>query len=433
MGVNLSNLYSESDLRAHEASRSVSASLFSLEKLPDQLFAPCDPNCYTSGPFEQLFGVLAEALFDPQWTRRHGATVGLRELLRNRSATLGLPSASPAAASADCASTSDAQTHLLLLEELACRLVLLVSLDKFGDFTSDRVRYSSLFAVTPSNRTRTRMRVDRLCAALAGDCAGAPVGRAGAQCALRAPVRLRAPRGLLVWRAVRAAARAARAPGGRSLLGVGVGVRLGDDSRRTARPPARAPSPASARAVCSTVLVQCRLHIEELACTRSTLRTCKCFVQSSVPSSIVESLIESLVRRLLVQPHAAPLRAANTARPDAGDGAAAGADAKQSGHYCDDVLTLAASTFSLLVDLPAFALPADTSVRDSSIALFFSTVRSLFSDPHTRLAHRIYVWHLAISLRFRRALQCYWCISPPLCQTHPPTTIRCLFGGSRCY
>lgn len=140
MGVNLSNLYSDCDLRAHEASRSVAASLFALDKLPAALFEPIDSNCCSNGPFEQLFAALSDALFDAQWTRRHGATVGLRELLRNRSVSLGVALVSSTSASAS-ASASESQSlgHTLLLEELACRLVLLVSLDKFGDFTSDRV------------------------------------------------------------------------------------------------------------------------------------------------------------------------------------------------------------------------------------------------------------------------------------------------------
>lgn len=88
-----------------------------------------------------------------------------------------------------------------------------------------------------------------------------------------------------------------------------------------------------------------------------------------MPPAIVESLIETLVWRLLVvQP--VPANPKNMSRPEA----------KQAGHNSDDVLTLAASTFTLLVDLPSFRLPSDTTVRHLSVS----------SDMYTSTCTRTY-------------------------------------------
>lgn len=81
-------------------------------------------------PFEALCDELSHALFDPVWEIRHGAAMGLRDLLRHQARGAGR-----------VAGTSDAEqteVNLRCLEDLAVRVLCVFALDRFGDFVSDQ-------------------------------------------------------------------------------------------------------------------------------------------------------------------------------------------------------------------------------------------------------------------------------------------------------
>uniref|UniRef100_A0A060TAG3 TATA-binding protein-associated factor mot1 n=1 Tax=Blastobotrys adeninivorans TaxID=409370 RepID=A0A060TAG3_BLAAD len=82
-------------------------------------------------PFEGLCELLMVDLFDPAWEVRHGAVLGLREVIRVHGAGAGRV----------LGKSKDDNNKLNSdwLEDLACRLVCVFALDRFGDFVSDQV------------------------------------------------------------------------------------------------------------------------------------------------------------------------------------------------------------------------------------------------------------------------------------------------------
>ena len=82
-------------------------------------------------PFEKLCDILAVDLFDQNWEIRHGAAMGLREVVRSHGAGAGRQRG-----------RTRAQNDLLnnaWLDDLACRYCCVMMLDRFGDYISDNV------------------------------------------------------------------------------------------------------------------------------------------------------------------------------------------------------------------------------------------------------------------------------------------------------
>ncbi|KAE8452027.1 hypothetical protein EG329_002192 [Mollisiaceae sp. DMI_Dod_QoI] len=82
-------------------------------------------------PYERLCEFLMVDLFDPQWETRHGAAMGLREIIRVHGAGAGR-----------VRSKNRAENDVLnrrWLDDLACRLCCIFMLDRFGDYVSDTV------------------------------------------------------------------------------------------------------------------------------------------------------------------------------------------------------------------------------------------------------------------------------------------------------
>ena len=80
-------------------------------------------------PYERLCDFLKVDLFDPAWETRHGAAMGLRELIRVHGAGAGRMS-----------NKTYAENNTLnraWLDDLACRLCCVLMLDRFTDYSSD--------------------------------------------------------------------------------------------------------------------------------------------------------------------------------------------------------------------------------------------------------------------------------------------------------
>jgi TATA-binding protein-associated factor len=82
-------------------------------------------------PYERLCDFLKVDLFDPQWETRHGAAMGLREIVRVHGGGAGREQ-----------SKTRPENDMLnqrWLDDLACRLCCVFMLDRFGDYVSDTV------------------------------------------------------------------------------------------------------------------------------------------------------------------------------------------------------------------------------------------------------------------------------------------------------
>lgn len=82
-------------------------------------------------PFERMCEFLLVDLFDPQWEIRHGVALGLREVVRVHGKGAGR-----------IFGKSRSENNLLnrkWLDDLACRLLCVLMLDRFGDYVSDTV------------------------------------------------------------------------------------------------------------------------------------------------------------------------------------------------------------------------------------------------------------------------------------------------------
>ncbi len=80
-------------------------------------------------PYERLSDFLKVDLFDPQWETRHGAAMGLRELIRVHGGGAGREKGKT------CKENDDLNRKWL--NDLACRLCCVLMLDRFTDFSSD--------------------------------------------------------------------------------------------------------------------------------------------------------------------------------------------------------------------------------------------------------------------------------------------------------
>ena len=82
-------------------------------------------------PFDRLCEFLTVDLFDHNWEIRHGAAMGLREVIRVHGAGAGRQRGKSA--------LENALLNLKWLDDLACRLCCVFMLDRFGDYISDNV------------------------------------------------------------------------------------------------------------------------------------------------------------------------------------------------------------------------------------------------------------------------------------------------------
>jgi len=89
---------------------------------------PLDPNEWPLGP---LCDDLSTDIFDACWEVRHGAAMGLRDLLKHH--------ASAAGKWAQTTSQQQLDDNLLWLEDCTIRMLCVLALDRFGDYVSDPV------------------------------------------------------------------------------------------------------------------------------------------------------------------------------------------------------------------------------------------------------------------------------------------------------
>jgi TATA-binding protein-associated factor len=80
-------------------------------------------------PYDRLCDFLKMDLFDPSWETRHGAAMGLRELIRVQGAGAGRLSGKSKA--------ENDKLNQKWLDDLACRLCCVLMLDRFTDYSSD--------------------------------------------------------------------------------------------------------------------------------------------------------------------------------------------------------------------------------------------------------------------------------------------------------
>ncbi|ORY69791.1 uncharacterized protein BCR38DRAFT_480958 [Pseudomassariella vexata] len=80
-------------------------------------------------PYERLCEFLKIDIFDPQWETRHGAALGLREILRVHGAGAGRLRGKSRA--------ENRELNRIWLDDIACRLCCVLMLDRFTDYASD--------------------------------------------------------------------------------------------------------------------------------------------------------------------------------------------------------------------------------------------------------------------------------------------------------
>lgn len=91
--------------------------------------------------FEEMYGsrycdfqptceVLKRSLFDSRWETRHGSAIGLRHILAVHACSIGRRSFDPAMADSE---------NARWLEDVSCRLLCVLTMDRFGDFVGDAV------------------------------------------------------------------------------------------------------------------------------------------------------------------------------------------------------------------------------------------------------------------------------------------------------
>lgn len=82
-------------------------------------------------PFEGLCELLMVDLFDPTWEVRHGAVLGLREVIKVHGAGAGRVVGK--------STQENNKRNYEWLEDLTCRLCCIFALDRFGDYVADQV------------------------------------------------------------------------------------------------------------------------------------------------------------------------------------------------------------------------------------------------------------------------------------------------------
>ncbi|CRK43298.1 hypothetical protein BN1723_019150, partial [Verticillium longisporum] len=83
----------------------------------------------TEWPYDRLCDFLKIDIFDPTWETRHGAAMGLREVIRVHGAGAGRMRAK--------SRQENDKLNKAWLDDLACRLASVLMLDRFTDYSSD--------------------------------------------------------------------------------------------------------------------------------------------------------------------------------------------------------------------------------------------------------------------------------------------------------
>ncbi|CCH62650.1 hypothetical protein TBLA_0H03680 [Henningerozyma blattae CBS 6284] len=95
-----------------------------LEKFIDQQNETC-------WPVQPIYDLLLNNLIDENWEIRHGSSLGLRDLLKKHSSSIGKLS--------NLNQEENNKRNLKYLEDLATRIITIFTLDRFGDYVYDTV------------------------------------------------------------------------------------------------------------------------------------------------------------------------------------------------------------------------------------------------------------------------------------------------------
>ncbi|OAP59184.1 hypothetical protein AYL99_06482 [Fonsecaea erecta] len=101
------------------------------EAAPEKPLIQPDEEHAHDWPFDVMCDFLSVDLFDPNWEIRHGAAMGLREILRVHGHGAGRRYGKSRA--------ENDLANRRWLDDLACRLLCVLMLDRFGDYVSDTV------------------------------------------------------------------------------------------------------------------------------------------------------------------------------------------------------------------------------------------------------------------------------------------------------
>ncbi|KIW73221.1 hypothetical protein PV04_01355 [Phialophora macrospora] len=104
---------------------------FKGEAVPEKPLIQPDEDHAHDWPFDVMCDFLANDLFDPTWEVRHGAAMGLREVLRVHGRGAGRRYGKSRA--------ENDLANRRWLDDMACRLLSVLMLDRFGDYVSDTV------------------------------------------------------------------------------------------------------------------------------------------------------------------------------------------------------------------------------------------------------------------------------------------------------
>ncbi|OAG43525.1 hypothetical protein AYO21_02111 [Fonsecaea monophora] len=104
---------------------------FKGEAVPEKPLIQPDEEHAHDWPFDVMCDFLSVDLFDPNWEIRHGAAMGLREVLRVHGRGAGRRYGKSRA--------ENDLANRRWLDDLACRLLCVLMLDRFGDYVSDTV------------------------------------------------------------------------------------------------------------------------------------------------------------------------------------------------------------------------------------------------------------------------------------------------------
>ncbi|KAI8867712.1 hypothetical protein GQ42DRAFT_164610 [Ramicandelaber brevisporus] len=90
-------------------------------------------------PFAELSDILSLSLIDSTWEVRHGAGIGLREVLRSHGSGAGRLSHPPRLIAGESSQSANDKLHAMWLDDMAVRLLCVFVLDRFIDCSSDHV------------------------------------------------------------------------------------------------------------------------------------------------------------------------------------------------------------------------------------------------------------------------------------------------------
>jgi TATA-binding protein-associated factor len=85
-------------------------------------------------PWEGVIRMLEVDLFDPSWTTRHGAACAIRDILKPQGAFAGM--------SSKLTLSENWQAHERWCNNLAAKVLCVLVLDRFCDFSSDQVGFA---------------------------------------------------------------------------------------------------------------------------------------------------------------------------------------------------------------------------------------------------------------------------------------------------